>query len=109
MGVGLRLRELIETRLYPRALLRLEPDALEETLSRLAGRELVPAARSVVEALQSVERRPIPVLDAVLGWVSAESRRFRPSAPERPLRLRFRAADVALAALAAAALAVLFH
>ncbi len=72
------------------------------------GRELVPAARSVVEALRSVERRPIPVLDAVLGWVSAESRRFRPSAPERPLRLRFRAADVALAALAAAPLAVLF-
>ena len=38
-------------------------------------------------AAATVERRPVPVLDAVLGWVAAESRRFRPRrAPSRPLR-----------------------
>ena len=28
------------------------------------------------------------MLDAVLGWVAAESRRFRPGAAEPPLQLR---------------------
>jgi hypothetical protein len=48
------------------------------------------------------------VLDAVLGWVSAESRRFRPSAAEPPLRLRVRAVDAALVALTIAPGAALF-
>jgi len=71
------------------------------------GRELVPAARSVVEALRTVERRPIPILDAVLGWVAAEARRFRPGSAEPPMTLRARPADLALVALAAAPLAAL--
>ena len=71
------------------------------------GRELVPAARSVVDALRTVERRPIPVLDAVLGWVAAEARRFRPGSAAPPMTLRARPADLALVLLAAAPLAVL--
>jgi hypothetical protein len=66
------------------------------------GRQLGSAARSVLEALGKVERRPVPVLDAVLGWVAAESRRFRPGAAEPPLHLRVRAIDAALIALTVA-------
>ena len=63
------------------------------------------AGRSLVGALASVRKRPLPVLDAVLGWVARESRRFRPDtdaeAPPRA-KLRIRAADAALVALATA-------
>ena len=55
-----------------------------------------------------VERRALPVLDAVLGWVAAEARRFRPGAPEPPMLLRVRAVDAALIALTLAPGAVLF-
>jgi hypothetical protein len=72
------------------------------------GRQLGSAARSVLTALRSVEWKPIPVLDAVLGWVAAESRRFRLGAAEPPLRLRVRIVDVALVALTVAPAAVLF-
>jgi hypothetical protein len=61
-----------------------------------SGRQLGAAARSVVETLRSVPPRPMPVVDAVLGWVVEESRRFRPATPGPPLRLRARARDVAL-------------
>jgi hypothetical protein len=72
------------------------------------GRQLGSAARSVVAALGEVERRMVPMLDAVLGWVAAESRRFRPGAAEPPMLLRLRAVDVALVALTIAPGAVLF-
>ena len=71
------------------------------------GRQLVPAARSIAEALRSADRRPVPVLDAVLGWVAAESRRFRPGALEPPMKLRARPLDLALVLLASAPLVVL--
>ena len=47
-----------------------------------------------------------PVLDAVLGWVAAESRRC-PGAAEPPVVLRARPVDVALVVLAAAPVAAL--
>lgn len=72
------------------------------------GRQLGTAARSVLAALGTVERRPIPVLDAVLGWVAEESRRFRPGAVEPALRLRIRPPDAVLVALAIAPAAALF-
>jgi len=72
------------------------------------GRQLGSAVRAVMAALRTVERRPVPVLDAVLGWVAAESRRFRPGAAEPPLRLRVRAVDAALVALTIAPGAALF-
>ncbi len=73
-----------------------------------SGRQLGSAARSVLTALGEVERKPIPVLDAVLGWVAAESRRFRLGAAEPALRLRARAVDLALVALTIAPAAALF-
>jgi hypothetical protein len=73
-----------------------------------SGRQLGAAARSVAEALRAVERRPLAILDAVLGWVAAESRRFRPGPAEPAPRLRVGPADVALVALAAAPAAALF-
>jgi hypothetical protein len=68
-----------------------------------SGRQLGPAMRSMLGALRSVPTRPIPVLDAVLGWVVVESDRFRPALPAAPARLRARLRDVALVASAAAA------
>jgi hypothetical protein len=72
-----------------------------------SGRQLGSAARSVLAALRSVPARPLPVLDAVLGWVAAESRRFRPGVPETPPLLRARVRDLVLVVLAAAPLAAL--
>jgi hypothetical protein len=71
-------------------------------------RQLGAAARSVMAALGRVERRPLAVLDAVLRWVAAEARRFRPGATEPPMLLRVRAVDVALVALTLAPGAALF-
>jgi hypothetical protein len=72
-----------------------------------SARELGPAARSVVESLRSVPKRPIPVLDAVLRWVADESARFR-AAPRSPRpKLSGRLRDVALVLLAAAPVAAL--
>jgi hypothetical protein len=72
------------------------------------GRQLGSAARGVLAALGKVERRPVPVLDAVLGWVAAESRRFRLGAVEPPLRLRARPVDLALLIVTLAPAAALF-
>lgn len=53
-----------------------------------SGRQLGPAVTSLFGALRSVPARPVPVLDAVLGWVAAESRRFRPAGAAIPALLR---------------------
>ena len=67
-----------------------------------SGRQLGPAVRSVLATLRMAPPRPIPVVDAVLGWVVEESRRFRPAAPAPPMLLRARLRDVALVASAVA-------
>jgi hypothetical protein len=67
-----------------------------------SGRQLGASVRSVLTTLGSVRLRPLPVLDAVLGWVVAEARNFRPAAPAAPLDLRLRALDLVLVAGAAA-------
>jgi hypothetical protein len=68
-----------------------------------SGRQLGPAVRTVFGAIRSVPARPLPVLDAVLGWVIVESSRFRPALPAAAALLRARARDVALVAFVAAA------
>jgi hypothetical protein len=72
-----------------------------------AGRELGAAARSLLAALRSVPVKMIPVVDAVLGWVASESRRFRPAVVEEQPHLRLRVVDAGLIALSLAPLAVL--
>jgi hypothetical protein len=66
-----------------------------------SGRELGGAARSLLEVLRSVPRRPLPLLDAVLGWVPAESQRFRAAPAAAPARLAIGFGDLVLVALAA--------
>jgi hypothetical protein len=73
-----------------------------------SGRQLGPAARSVLASLRAVPPRPMPVVDAVLGWVVEESQRFRPTLPSVPLDLRARMRDVILVAAVAACGAALF-
>jgi hypothetical protein len=67
-----------------------------------SGKQLGSAVRSVFATLRSTPLRPLPVTDAVLGWVVLESGRFRRAAPAPPLRLRVGALDVALVATAVA-------
>ena len=72
-----------------------------------SGRQLGAAARSVHAALRSVPARAEPVLDAVLGWVAFEARRFRPMVIHEQPHLRAGVADAVLVALAIAPLTVL--
>lgn len=68
-------------------------------------RRLMAAGRALVAALGPVRKRPLPMLDAVLGWTAAQSGRFAPEAPVAPPRLAARPLDALL--VAAAALPVL--
>ena len=45
---------------------------------------LAAAGRALARQLRRVQMRPLPVLDAVLGWVVRESAAFRPPALPRP-------------------------
>jgi hypothetical protein len=65
-------------------------------------RQLGAAARSAVEHLRAVPKKPTPVLDAILTWVVLESARFRSSGRAATVRLAARARDAVLVALAAA-------
>ena len=49
-----------------------------------AGPSLVPAGRSLIEALSGVPKRPLPFVDAVLGWVAAEASRPSHAVPNTP-------------------------
>jgi hypothetical protein len=71
------------------------------------GRQLGPAAGSIMEAVRHVPKSVVPMLDAVLGWVADESGRFRPVPPSPPLHLHARPLDAALVLLALAPLALL--
>lgn len=66
-----------------------------------SGRQLIASGRSLADALRRVARRPVPVLDAVLGWVAVEAGAF--VAPARRERTVL-AAHVRDAALVASAL-----
>ena len=63
------------------------------------------AGRALLDALAGVPRRPLPLLDAVIGWVVAEAARFRPGVPAPPMVLRARVIDAVLVAAAAAPVA----
>ena len=63
---------------------------------------LAASGRALLEMLRGVPRRPLPLLDAVLGWVASEASGFRAGAPAAPPALRVRLVDGALVLLAAA-------
>ena len=68
---------------------------------------LAASGRALLKELRAVPRRPLPVLDAVLGWVAERSARFAPSAPGASPALRARAVDAALVVAAVAPAVVL--
>jgi hypothetical protein len=63
---------------------------------------LVAAGRSLVASVRAVPKRPVPILDAVLGWVSRESASFRPEVAAPAPGLATSPLDWALVALATA-------
>ena len=68
---------------------------------------LASSGRALVDALRGVPRRPLPFLDAVLGWVARESARFAPDTRAPARELRARAVDGGLLAAALLPLAAL--
>lgn len=66
------------------------------------GGRLAPPGRALLGALGSARKRPLPVIDAVLGWVASESDRFRAGVAAPVARLAVRRGDGALVAFAAA-------
>ena len=90
--------------------LRRVPGAVEAAgvLDELdSGRRLQSAGRSLLDSLRGVRRRPVPVTDAIVGWVMRESAHYEAGAVA-PVRLAVRWRDGALVAVAAAPLALLF-
>jgi hypothetical protein len=79
------------------------PEAAEVLDGIASEGRLAAAARTLADELGAVRMRPLPVLDAVLGWVVREAAAFRP-APARPRAAALAAGrlDWALVALAAA-------
>jgi hypothetical protein len=71
------------------------------------GKQLGPAAGTIMEQLGEVPKRPMRVLDAILDWVAAESARFRSVPHDVAIRLRARPVDLVLVLLALAPLAPL--
>jgi hypothetical protein len=65
---------------------------------------LMAAGRSLAAKLEGVRTSPMPLIDAVLGWVVAEASSFRSGARPHRLALRLGAADAALVVVALASL-----
>jgi|GEM_PF-1591533 hypothetical protein len=68
---------------------------------------LAAAGRALFASLRPVRKRPLPVADAVLGWVRLEADRFRAAGPTQAARVHLRPRDVALVALSAIPVAAL--
>jgi hypothetical protein len=66
-----------------------------------SGRQLGRAARSALDVVRGTPKQPLVMVDAILGWVSAEAGRFRATAPAPLAVLRLRALDGLLVAIAA--------
>ncbi|HEV2074618.1 MAG TPA: hypothetical protein VGR10_00095 [Thermoleophilaceae bacterium] len=63
---------------------------------------LTASGRALFGSLGSVRKRPLPVLEAVLGWVRSEAGRFRPEQSSAQASLGLRPSDAVLVATAAA-------
>ena len=74
-----------------------EAAALMEGLD--PGPRLVAAARAAADRVSDVPLAPVPLVDAVIGWVAAESAGFRAGAGAAREELRLRAPDALLVAL----------
>ena len=65
-----------------------------------AAPRLAAAGRALFGSLRPVRKRPLPVVDAVLGWVRSEAGRFRPAAPAAATTVGLSARDAVLVVLA---------
>jgi hypothetical protein len=101
------LREVFRRTLHRFRRLPAVPEAAATLDGLGSDRRLVQAGRSLMAALGGVPKQPLPVLDAVLGWVAHQSGRFAPDASSPPPRLRARPLDAALVLAAALPLAAL--
>jgi hypothetical protein len=63
------------------------------------GPRLIAAARAAADRFADVPLAPVPLVDAVIAWVAAESAGYRPGAGAARARLRLRAPDALLVAL----------
>jgi hypothetical protein len=64
--------------------------------------QLVAAGRSMLDAVGTSRKRPLPLFDAVLAWIATESGRFQRGTAGPAAALAMARRDVALIALAAA-------
>jgi hypothetical protein len=69
--------------------------------------QLLAAGRSLAAAVREVPKRPVAILDAVLGWVERTSASYRAGTPARVLGLAAGPLDLVLVALAAVPAAAL--
>jgi hypothetical protein len=74
-----------------------EAAALMEGLD--PGPRLIAAGRAAVDRFSDVPLKPLPVADAVIAWVAAESAGYRPGAGAARSPLRLRAPDALLVVL----------
>ena len=89
---------------FRRALHRLRAlPAVKEAAAQMEGLDsgprLVAAARAAADRFSDVPLAPVPLADAVIGWVAAESAGYRPGAGAARAPLRLRAPDALLVAL----------
>jgi len=89
---------------FRRALRRLRAlPAMREAAALMEGLDpgprLIAAGRAAVDRFSDVPLRPIPLADAVIAWVAAESADFRPGAGPARTSLRLRAPDALLVVL----------
>ena len=96
------IREVARRSLGRLRLVPAVPEAVEVLDELGAEAQLAPSGRALIGAMAAARRRPLAMVDAVLGWVAAEAERFRASLVPPPARLRVGPADVALVVFAAA-------
>ena len=78
------------------------PETVEVLDELGADVRLAPSGRALFAELRGARRRPVAMIDAVLGWVAGESDRFRAGPVPPPARLRLRPGDLVLVLAAAA-------
>ncbi|HYN51673.1 MAG TPA: hypothetical protein VES62_12165 [Thermoleophilaceae bacterium] len=101
------LREVSRRALGKLRRLPAAPEAAQ-VLDQIASEgRIAEAGRTLADRLSGVRKRPVPFLDAVLGWVVRESTEHRPPPAPAHLALRTRARDALLIALAVAPTAAL--
>jgi hypothetical protein len=89
---------------FRRALRRLRAlPAMREAAEQMEGLDpgprLIASGRAAADRFADVPLAPVPLVDAVIAWVVAESRTFRPGARAAGVSLRLRAPDALLVAL----------